>query len=422
MERVFYLLAKTYVKIKKPQLIVVAGSVGKTSTKLTLAQLLSVKYKVSYMDESYNSGIGLPLSVFGLKTPSSTKNIFAWFWLVAKAKGKFLKSGPELMVLEYGIDSPGEMDSLLKMAKPDISFLTAVTPEHMEFLKDLDTVAKEETKIVKATKKWSMVNADYVDKKYRKNLSNVELYGKNQVNSYKISRIDRKGALVSFKAGDIEIKNIVLPIISEHLIGHTAGAVGVAVKLGLSASDIGVALKNLEPTPGRARLLEGVNGSSLIDDSVNFSPDAGVAALAVLNQFVAKRKIIVFGNMHELGDYVEEGFAEVSSKLGGFDVFIAVGPLARQYFVPSAKKHGYKSGKTLFVFEDSIQAGKFLRELLQPGDVALVKGPFGGYYLEECVKLALANPDRDARKLVRQKEYWPNKKRALFGDDFKEAK
>lgn len=418
LEKYFYFLAKTYLKLKKPTLVVVAGSIGKTSTKMTLGQVLSSCRSVSYMDESYNSGLGLPLSVFRLKTPKKTNSPLGWLKNISKAKLAFFKKGPDFMVLEYGIDSPGEMDAFTAFARPDHALLTAITPEHMEFLKDIDTVAKEETKVLRAAKSTSVVSADYINPKYLGGIENLQHYGQATTNdaSYKLEQLDTSGSRVTYSLKKTALKTVELPIVADHLINHTAGVVAMCSILGLSNQEIQSALASVQPTPGRTNLLKGVNNSTILDDTVNFNPEAGIAALELLHKIDAKRKIAVLGNMHELGDYNEQGFADVAKAFGPLDILVLVGELSHKYFGKYAVEQGFELHKDLFMFDTSIEAGEFMASKLEKGDLALVKGPFGGLYMEECVKLLLADK-KDAKMLVRQNDYWPNTKRKIFGQD-----
>lgn len=416
IEKLFEKLARTYIKFKRPFLVVTAGSVGKTSTKLYIGQLLASEKTVNYMGESYNNGLGLYLSVFKIKVPTNLKNPLSWIARILKVLVEFLKPGAEFMVLEYGIDAPGQMEEMLELAKPDIGILTAVTPEHMEFLKDMDTVAREETKIITGSKKQSFVNEDDIDKKYiPKDVPNITFYGTGKLSTatYRIHEIDKEGALVDIVIGDIELSDQRLQIIAEPLIRQLTGAIAAAMAAGVSVDGVKTALGKFEPVPGRMRLLEGVNGSSLIDDTVNFSPVAGVRALETLKQFKAKRRVVVFGNMHELGEYSDKGFADVAMRFKDIDMFVFVGPLAKEHFTPKAVALGHKVGDTILEFDDSVTAGKALRDKLLPGDAVLIKGPFGGFYLEECTKQLLADP-KDFVKLVRQSDFWLNKKKRIF--------
>lgn len=411
----FYRLARGYLRIKKPYLVVTAGSVGKTSAKMFIGQLLMSEKKVRYMSDSYNSGLGLYMSIFNVKVPTIIYNPFAWIWRVLIALSNFMLPGPDYMVLEYGISAIGEMDQMLKFYKPTASVLTAITPEHMEFLKDIDTVAGEEIKIVGASKEIAFVSANDVDVKYRKGLANIYLFGDNKDNnaSYKIHEVDKSGARVDFVVGGTKFENVSLKVISEPLIRLICGSIALAIHVGVSKDSILKALSKIESVPGRMRLLNGANNSSLIDDTANFSPSAGISALKTIKVFSAKRRIVVFGNMHELGDYEAKGFSDVGMEFKDIDQFVFVGPLARKYFTPIAQKAGYKLGENLFEFDDAVTAGKAVRQMLQPEDVVLIKGPFGGYYLEECTKQLLDDP-ADSVKLARQSKFWLRKKHMLF--------
>ena len=164
VEAVFFRLAKLHIAIHRPTKVVVVGSVGKTSTKMALAKLLETEKRVSYMDDSYNDGIGLYLSVFELKVPNRTTPV-RWFGLLLKAIWHMISHHDEILVLEYGISKPGDMDAMLRLARPDVTVLTAVTPEHMEYLKTIDIVGAEETKAVRAAREFAVVNAEDVVEK-----------------------------------------------------------------------------------------------------------------------------------------------------------------------------------------------------------------------------------------------------------------
>lgn len=421
MNGVFRRLAKSYVQAKKPRIIAVGGSVGKTSTKLFTSKLLAVEKRVSYMDDSYNSGIGLFLSIFRLKVPSNLHNIFAWLFLVIRALSQFLTKGPDILVIEYGIDHPGEMDEFLAFLLPDIAVLTAVSPEHMEFLLDIDTVAREELKLVASPREFSVINSVDVAPKYIKSLTGkVYTYGGKLANStYEVAEWTTSGAIVTFKADDLVLENIKVKLISEPLIRQLAGAILVAKLLGVSKNGIKKQLESLEPAASRMMLLDGINNSTIIDDTTNFSPLAGIEALKALKKIPAKRRIAILGNMHELGDYADEGFEEVANHFEkDIDALLLVGDLSIEMFGPYAQKFGFKKDENLFLFKDAVSAGVYARDnLIKEGDAILAKGPFGGFYLEEAVKKLLNNPD-DAAKLTRQSDFWIKKKTRHFGDSF----
>lgn len=419
-EKAFYYLAKFNLVFHRPVKVVVAGSVGKTSTKLALAKLLETEYNVSYMDDSYNDGIGLYLSVFELKVPTSSTPL-NWILLFIRAAWRTLTRHPSIIVLEYGIDKPGDMDKMLKLAKPDVTVLTAVTPEHMEYLKTIDIVGEEEVKSVRAAKEMAIINGEDVDKKYLEDINlPMAFYGDgNRADaSFEIKSLNNTGAVVDFNIDGKVLANQEVKIVSSALIRQLTGAILAARRLGVSIASIKNELPKLRPAPGRMQLLEGKNGSVILDDTANFSPVAGIVALNVLKELPLKRRIAVLGNMHELGDFIDEGYGQVGKAFKGIDILVLVGGLSREHFGKIAKKQGYKTNKNLFSFDNSIEAGNFVaKEILKKGDGVLVKGPFGGFYLEEATKRLLNNED-DWRLLTRQSDFWHRKKRSHYGDLF----
>lgn len=415
MTKLFKGLARSYVSVKKPTVVVVAGSVGKTSSKLYAAHLIASEKRVSYMDDSYNSGIGLFLSVFRLKVPTNFRSPLAWVGLLARACGQFFARGPEVLILEYGIDHPGEMIGYTTFVQPDYTLLTAITPEHMEYFKTLDTVAAEEIIAANAASKLAVVNGVDINKEHLAQISAThQTYGENVT----ITELTTSGAKISLSTPSNAYSDVLVQIVAEPLIRQLAGAVTLAEALGISKEAIERTLPTIEPAASRMHLFEGVHNSTLIDDSTNFSPDAGIAAVETLKKMPGTRKIAILGNMHELGDYVEKGFADVAAHFTGLDVIVLVGDLSREHFAPHARKLGFSPDKTLYEFDDSISAGRFVRDhLAQEGDVILTKGPFGGFFLEEAAKRLLRNRT-DIPKLTRQSDFWAHEKRKIFGDDF----
>lgn len=411
----FRKLAKYYISTKKPIVVVVAGSVGKTSSKLFAAQIISSERSVSYMDDSYNNDLGLYLSVFKQKVPSSLKNPFCWLPPTSRAISSFFRNGPDVIILEYGIDHPGDMKECIDFIRPDYTLLTAIAPEHMEYFKSIDTVAKEEIIAANSAKVCSVVNASDIDKKYLKSISRSYIpYGEG----VRINKLTKSGAIIDISTPNNQYLNIKTKLIAEPLIRQLSGAIILAEILGLSEKNIKNSIPLIEPAASRMRLLEGIHGCLIIDDSTNFSPNAGVEAIKTLDRIPGKRKIAILGNMHELGDYIEEGYRDVAKYFNKIDMIITVGDLSKEHFGRLAVEQGFKDKSNLFHFDDSVSAGRFVRDsIVSVDDVVLVKGPFGGYYLEEATKRLLRNK-KDVVKLTRQSSFWDSKKRLIFGNDF----
>ena len=414
---VFYRLARGYVHQKKPLVIAIGGSVGKTSTKLALAELLATEKHVSYMDDSYNNGLGLYLSVFNQKVPTNALSPLGWAKVLARSLARFAKTGPEILILEYGIDHPGDMDDMVNFIRPDIGFLTAVTPEHMEYMKTIELVGEEEVKILSSAKQFGIVNSVDVEDRFLDSITSpMYRYGNAASEaSYSVTSWTNKGAVVQFEFEELQLKDVLVHFISEPLIRQLTGAALLAKKLGVSPEGIRRGLETIQPAASRMRLFEGKQESVIIDDTTNFSPNAGIEALKSLKRLDAKRHIAILGNMHELGEYADKGFKEVAKEFDGLDIIILVGDISVEHFLPLAIAQGFVKDETIFVCPDAPSAGIFLRDQLQDGDAILVKGPFGGYYLEEAVKKLLKNP-ADSQYLTRQSDFWQRKKRQQFGD------
>ena len=408
-------LARLYIAIHRPKIVVVAGSVGKTSTKLMLAQFLSSEKRVSYMDDSYNSGVGLYLSVFEKKVPNRTTP-GAWLGVLIKVIGHFFKHY-EILLLEYGIDRPGEMDEMITFARPHCAILTAVTPEHMEFLHTIDIVGAEETKILRACRDFGVVNSVDVDAKYLKDIS-VQLYtygSSNDIASYDIQSRTASGSTVTFSVDGQQYKPQKTAVISDALIRQISGALLMAQKLGISRKALEAAIQTVKPAASRMHPLRGIHDSHLIDDTANFSPVAGVVALQTLKQITSARHIAILGNMHELGEFIEEGYQQVGEQFKGLDIIVLVGDMSVEHFGTIARAKGFKLDDNLFYFDSSTKAGIFVRDtIVKKDDAILIKGPFGGYYLEEATKKLLAD-NSDSQYLTRQSQFWLDKKQKQFG-------
>lgn len=419
-ENVLRSLAKLYIAIHRPRIVVVAGSVGKTSTKMMLAKLLSSEKNISFMDDSYNSGVGLYLSVFEKKVPT-TPTMFNWLVLLLKVLGHFFKHY-EILLLEYGIDKPGDMREMLDFARPHNALLTAVTPEHMEFLNDIDTVGREETQILIEARDFGIYNSVDIDNKYVNEIkTKLFTYGAAKDDaSYEIKSIDEKGSVIDFNIdGEKYISQRSL-VIADHMVRQMTGALLMAHKLGVSKQALEATIGTLEPAISRMRPFAGVKGSMIIDDTANFSPVAGVVALQTLKKIKAPRHIAILGNMHELGDFIEEGYKQVGEEFDGIDILVLVGDLSIAHFGAIAKKRGFIKGKSLYEFDLSTEAGIFVRDnIISGNDVVLVKGPFGKYYLEEATKKLLAD-NSDYKNVTRQSDFWLIKKRKIFGKSLDE--
>jgi UDP-N-acetylmuramoyl-tripeptide--D-alanyl-D-alanine ligase len=294
----------------------------------------------------------------------------------------------------------------------DVAVLTSIAPEHMEFFTDLDAVAVEELTIQDYAD-LVFVNADLTDERYIEQVEQAETYALHEPATYKVSNFAFQPDGVKFetqKKGKKFISATHSGISEPHLYS-LAAAISVADRLGMSDEEIVAGLEHVQPVSGRMQRLDGINGSTIIDDSYNSSPEAAKAALETLYRIDAPQKVALMGNMNELGDYSKQAHIEVGSFCDPkqLDEVLTLGPDANEYLAIAAANAGCKVTK----FETPYDAGKHLAEIITDGAVVLVKGSQNRVYAEEAIKEILADA-RDVSKLVRQSPSWLKKKAQNF--------
>lgn len=392
--------------------VAVAGSVGKTSTKLAIANLLAQTKRVRHQTGNYNDRVTVPLILFGQEEPSLF-NMVAWLKLFSANSIVLKERYPyDVVVVELGTDGPGYMKEFAYL-KPDITVVTAITPEHMEYFGTLDAVAAEELTVFDYSKQ-VLVNGDDVPGMYLVGRT----FGEYSVTASEATYFAKPGTTTA------DGQKLTLQLGGKTVGTHTQylgeqgakivlAAAAVADTLGVPTDDIAKGIPQLQAFAGRMQLLAGVKDSLLIDDTYNASPVAVNAALDVLYGLKSKQRIAILGSMNELGVFSPEAHREVGvycdpKKL---DLVITIGTDALQYLAPEAKAKGCVVHTCMSPYEAGAYALKHLRE----GAVVLAKGSQNGVFAEEALKSLLAHPD-DAGKLVRQGENWLSKKRHQFTD------
>ena len=373
------------------KIIGVVGSIGKTSTKLAIAQTLSAGFKVRYQDGNYNDIVSVPLVFFDEPMPSLL-NPLAWLGLFLRNRKKLENYPYDIVVLELGSDAPGQIGRFESYLALEIGVITAITPEHMAFFDSLDEVAKEELDIGKFSS-LVLANKDLCDKKYLDQLPGLLTYAIKGAD-YDLSEMG------SVAKGKSEAEQYSL-----------IAAAAAARKLGMATEDIKAGLAKVKPVPGRMQILEGVNGSVIIDDTYNASPAAVKLALDYLYDMVATKRIAVLGNMNEMGDSSKAAHEEIGAYCDPkkLDMVLTIGAEANRFLAQAAEAKGCKVQS----FDSPFTAGEYLKPLLQKGEAVLIKGSQNGVFAEETVKILLAN-QADSGKLVRQSDDWLKVKQKAF--------
>lgn len=395
------------------KIVAVAGSVGKTSTKLAIADLLSQTLRVQHQTGNYNDRVTVPLIFFGHSEPN-IMNIFAWFKIFS-ANSKIVKGKYpyDIVVIELGTDGPGFMQEFAYL-QPELAVVTAVAPEHMEYFKTLHAVAAEELKVFDFAKA-VLVNGDDVPGKYlagRKFLEYSTLSNRAQYYA-KAATQDLKGQRLDIMLPSAQLKAVSVQYIGQHGAKFALAAAAVGDILGLKPVDLTTGLQQLHHFGGRMQVLPGIKDSQIIDDTYNASPLAVKAALDVLYSAKAKQRIAILGDMNELGDMSSSAHREVGEYCDPkkLTYVVTIGKESKKYLAPTAKKQGCKVKSFLSPYE----AGEFVKSILKDGAVVLAKGSQNGVFAEEAIKSLLADP-ADASKLVRQSKYWLSVKQKQFND------
>ena len=419
LEKILGFAARTILKKYNPVVIGITGSVGKSSAKEAVFAVLSSKFRVRKNEKNYNNEIGIPLTIIG--SESGNGSILKWIKVFLKfvAVIVFPVKYPEILVLEMGVDRPGDMEYLLSFVDPKIGIITNISGSHLEFFKSIDHILKEKGKLIKNLPDdgLAVLNADD-DRLFAfkdKIKAPVTLFGMSDNSEIKATDVgfnsnnfEPQG--LSFKLNyDGKIIPIRLPnILAPHLVYAALSAVAVGIFFKMNLVEIGEALQKFAPPLGRMNLVEGVNNSYIIDDAYNSSPASALAALDVMKNLRAVRKIAVLGDMLELGGKSNEKHKEVLMQAfkNGINLFFVAGDRMKKA-AGELEMQGKLSGK-VFYFDDPEYLGIDLKNKLRAGDLVLVKGS-QGMRMEKAAKEIIANVKEAERLLCRQSRDWRKK-------------
>lgn len=396
------------------QIIIVTGSVGKSSTKIAIGQLLQAKYRVNYSEDSYNTDIGLPLGLFGLKVPSRLWSARGWDKIFRQIDQLIADYPFDVVVLEVADDERQMMESIVSRLTAKISVITGVAPVHMERMVSMEKIVADSWALGSQAEV-IIYNADFKQLREKaKSQSNVSSYG-IKYGDLKFRQIKRQANGLLKAELNLNSKTKIISTQHVSIIGlySLLAAAAVGLKLGMNETEIASGLESIRPVNGRLNLLAGDHGVKLIDDSYNSSPEAAKAALSTLYEMKG-RKIAVLGSMNELGDFSIEAHSQVGKAAARVvDLLVVVGREAERYLVPAAIQAGLSKSRVK-VFRDPYLAGHFLKTQLKAGDVVLIKGSQDGVYTEEVTRILLLDGVNPNDVLVRQSTTWRRRKKKAF--------
>lgn len=424
LEKVLRFMSGVVLRKYNPKVVGITGSVGKTSAKEAIFLVLNDSFDVRSNEKNYNNEIGLPLTIIGAKSGNSSifgwlKVLVKWLWVIT-----FPVKYPEILVLEMGVDNPGDMDYLRSFIPVDVAVITNISNSHLEQFKTIEKIAKEKFKIAKDLSRDGLVvlNIDnhQVQEMYRnkyKNNSNVFLFGftdESEVRAVDVNFSYRNEDFsgINFK---LQYEGKIIPvwlpnIVARHHIYAALAGVCVGVYFKISLMDISKSLEMFSSPVGRMNLMGGYRGSVLIDDTYNASKVSTLAALEVLSEIKSRRKIAVLGDMLELGDQSLDEHKEVIKKALKLGVLLyVVGEsmiLAAEQVLLSDRFSQFRGSVSLN--SNPVDAGEEVKEILDFGDVVLVKGS-QSMRMEKAVEVIMEKPFEAEKLLCRQDKVWKSR-------------
>jgi UDP-N-acetylmuramoyl-tripeptide--D-alanyl-D-alanine ligase len=336
--------------------IAVTGSNGKTTTKTMIAHVLNGRWPGRAAIKSYNNEIGVPLTL-----------------LAAEPSDRFV-------VCEVGTNAPGEIGSLSAMIEPDIAVITGIGPAHLERLGSIENIAVEKLSLLRHLKPdgCALVNIDneILHDRLQKDRSLAALkivtFGQSPDADLRITDLSTED--------DLAVRFVVnqrfsyrLNLVGRHNALNALAAIGVGRRLGMQDDEIAARLISFAPPPMRLQV-EQSGELTIINDAYNANPASLAAALEVLSDIPApNRRVVIVGDMKELGSLAEELHAEAAQQIAHqqIDVVLAVGEYAR--LITSSVRQMNGDIET-HAYASTSLAKKRLVSHLRPDDTVLVKG------------------------------------------------
>jgi UDP-N-acetylmuramoyl-tripeptide--D-alanyl-D-alanine ligase len=345
-------------------LIGITGSAGKTTTKEAIAHVLAARFKILKSEGNFNNHFGLPLMLLKMEAEH------------------------DLAVIEMGMSHAGEIRALAKIAQPEIGVVTNVAPVHLEFFDSLAGIARAKYELIESLPATgtAVLNADdeYVSQFGRDYRGKVISYGTKPTAEVRAENLVSQGA----EGSEFDVvspcgrHHARLPLVGEHNVLNALAAVAVACSRGMSFPEAIAALATLKPADKRGQVLQ-LGNITVINDCYNSNPKALNAMVDALAGMNAKRRIVVAGEMLELGPLGEQMHRDAGKHVAEkkIDLLIGVRGMA-QAMTEGAIEAG---GKAEFV-DTPEEAGEWLARETRDGDVVLLKAS-RGVKLEKALEI-----------------------------------
>jgi len=340
-------IAKEWRKKFKIDVVGITGSNGKTTTKDLLVHIFSTQKNVHGTIGNYNTDLGLPLTLLQLNKNHS------------------------ISFLEMGANKIGDISYLCNLSKPNIGIITNISYAHLSTFGSLDNIIKAKFELFESIPKNGMVFLNNDDKNLNREIttSNKTTFGFSQNSDYQYEKIINNNGEITLKVKKQIIKTFFNNPI---LIKNILAAVSIASTLGISWYNIKKGILSFKQPPGRCSTYF-KNGITIIDDTYNANLSSTLGALSLLSTLKSKgKKIMVFGDMLELGSKSENHHIEVGKQISNSDINHLV-TLGAQSKITSNNSSGVEK----YHFENKNQLIDHLKKNIQQGDAVLFKASRG---------------------------------------------
>lgn len=422
--------ARRAIRREKPTIVAITGSLGKSSAKEAIAVAMGAREPGSSVRASrknYNNEFGVPFTVFNVPAPG--KDPLRWLivcWNALWIGWGFGRIGAHTLILEMGADHPGDLAWLVSIAPPNISVITSVAEAHSEFFGSIEEVAKEKATLVRVLREKGLAILNNDDPRVtamRKEMHCPAVYfGASEGSDVRVlatqvvTESDEQGRIMPIGISmTIEVNGREHDVLLRGTVGRpqtlsVAAAFAVAQAFDVSVSQIIERLeRDYHGIAGRTRVIPGIKGTTIVDDSYNAASPLGViSALRDLSSIpisTGQRRIAALGDMRELGLYSDKAHQDVGHAVADIDIdfLVTCGTLGRA-IARAATEQGFPESR-IRSFESSEDVGRFLQDLIVPGDLVLIKGSQGSR-MEKAVKEIMAEPLQAPFLLVRMSDEW----------------
>ncbi|MCK5113420.1 MAG: UDP-N-acetylmuramoyl-tripeptide--D-alanyl-D-alanine ligase [Phycisphaerae bacterium] len=345
-------LAGYYRSIIPATIVGVTGSNGKTTVKRMVEHILKTRLTGTCSPKSFNNDIGVPLTLLSAG------------------------AGDDYVICEVGSNAPGEIAALARAVKPNIAIITSINPSHLDGFGSIENIAIEKAALLGwlGDRDIAITTADsFVLEMALKSYSNRTItFGESPTAQLRVTNYESDGKSQRFQINDRSWVSLGVP--GKHNASNAMAAIAAAARFGFQQEEAIAAIADF--TGVEMRLQESVVGDNItiINDAYNANPASMTAAAAVLSEHSANRRVFIAGDMFELGTESEKLHEQVGKTVGAMSIDLVVGVGALGKIIATAAKQCGKKTATFTTVQD---AENEIANLLEPGDVVLLKGSRG---------------------------------------------